>query len=1029
MKFNRQTKSLIKIVNKYPHNEKLLVVPNYSIGTQILESLTRAKGGWVNFKPITTVDIAIDLVNHYLITEKIKHIPHKATFAIIDRIFNQSAEKKGLQYFEKRTVNKGIIEALTKTFIELRYNGLNSDSINGMDTVNEQKAEDISLLLSGYENFLKENYFIDNPGVITLATKAVEYFQSYREKKIFLLSNTSFYPIEQTLIEKISNNYEIIEQDNVAGLSRPKLYPKFEFSSNINCNSDIERAEWLFKPTSAPSPFNDKTINIFSGLGCKNEIREVLRRIMDNKLPADQVEIVFTDLKDYADIIYSACQKTGIPATFSDGIPYYITKTGQALRMFLLWIKNDFQEIYLRNILESGSFQHTLLEEKGAPSPSTLGHLLRISGVGWQKDRYISILKKKIYESNEIAFQMEKEGNETAEYYKNRAKNLQILKQLCKEILLLIPSTNEGKVEFPKFCYACKKFLEKNIRITNALDVNFKTEVMEQLDIVSEIITSYIDWDEALEKVLNVVSGIRIEKSNPKPGHIHISHYKFGGKTGRSNTFIVGLDENRFPVRELQDPILLDEERATLNTSLELSPEISAKELYGMASLISGLRGKVTFSYSSYDILEDRQTFPSSILLQVYRLKTGNVSANYHNLSNAIGDPVGFQKGPDGKTFIDSTDWWLSNIIENQRLKDARKILEDVFTQTAQGTCAYANRESNSFTEYDGWIKSEDTKLDPRENKSIVMSSTGLEKVAKCPFLYFVENVLKVRIPEETPKDINIWLDPIEKGRLLHEVFYRFTVKIIKDNVVGKEKHHNLLKNILQKTIEEYRQLIPPQSEMVFKKDSQQMEKDMLYFLRLNEKLGKPVFYEVVFGKESSFEIDVGENKTIHLQGKIDRIDNESNDQYSVWDYKTGSATNYRESETTKGGEQMQHCLYAVAAEHILKQEHGKSDAKIVNSGYLFPTEKGMGRGSQGKFGYPVNDEWKKTLKILLDIIKNGVFMARDLKSDKGFSAPCKFCNYIDICGAEKTRKNMDKKLENQENIMLNDWKKLKNYE
>ena len=47
----------------------------------------------------------------------------------------------------------------------------------------------------------------------------------------------------------------------------------------------------------------------------------------------------------------------------------------------------------------------------------------------------------------------------------------------------------------------------------------------------------------------------------PRGGCLHVAHVLAGGHSGRPHTFIVGLDDGRFPGVGLQDPILLDEER------------------------------------------------------------------------------------------------------------------------------------------------------------------------------------------------------------------------------------------------------------------------------------------------------------------------------------------------------------------------------------------------------------------------------------------------------------------------------------
>ena len=64
--------------------------------------------------------------------------------------------------------------------------------------------------------------------------------------------------------------------------------------------------------------------------------------------------------------------------------------------------------------------------------------------------------------------------------------------------------------------------------------------------------------------------------------------------------------------------------------------------------------------------------------------------------------------------------------------------------------------------------------LDPSSPRGPVLSARRLETVGCCPLRYFFRYVLDISPPEELSVDLTRWLDPVELGNLLHEVFYRF---------------------------------------------------------------------------------------------------------------------------------------------------------------------------------------------------------------------------------------------------------------
>ena len=96
----------------------------------------------------------------------------------------------------------------------------------------------------------------------------------------------------------------------------------------------------------------------------------------------------------------------------------------------------------------------------------------------------------------------------------------------------------------------------------------------------------------------------------PRDGRLHVADVLAGGHSGRPHTFIIGLDDGRFPGSGVQDPILLDDERRRLSPELPTAGHQLAKRLDRFARLLARLRGTVTLSYSCYNLADDREMFP-----------------------------------------------------------------------------------------------------------------------------------------------------------------------------------------------------------------------------------------------------------------------------------------------------------------------------------------------------------------------------------------------------------------------------------
>jgi len=1019
---------LNEAVKQYPRTEKTLIVPDRTTGNHILQNLVRGGTSWINFNAKTVTLLAADLVEDRIIAEKLQPISSIGSQAVLDSVFNELADSGNLKYFEKHPVNKGIIEALTKTVRELRLCGITPANLKS-SFINLHKEADMRLTLSKYEKIMEGHGLVDSARLIMMALEQLKKDGTKEGCKYFILSRHYMRGIEREFVKKLcGKDLIVIEEDPAIGLPLPSdTWSAGKDSGPQKCSSDIERLRWLFKSKESPKPFKDGTIEIFSAIGYRNEAREVLRRICADNATVDDTEIIYTDAEGYVDLLYSLCEKLKIPVTFSEGLSVHMTAAGRAILGFLLWVKEDFSEIYLRHIFESSGLEWKSSKKADMPGGTTLAFLLRTSGVGWGRERYSIALEGQILESRRIAADLRKEGeNKDAERKEAKACDLAILKEMCEGLLKLVPPKDAtGKIEFGKFCEGCVVFLDKHVRKTGETDAVFVKTAMERLTMLGGLIKGPMVFDEAMEKVINAVSGIRLGASGPKPGYLHVSYYASGGRSGRGRTFIVGLDEGKFPAKAGQDSVLLDEERAKISGNLELSSERMSKNIYDMAALVAGLRGKVTFSYSAYDIKEDRKTFPSSILLQVFRIKEGIPGADYDTMLKSIGESVGFDENSVGKTILDETDWWLARLIGDGVLKDGLDAVQDIYEGIQEGLTARKMRASDTLTEYDGKIKPRGDGLDPRRKTDIVMSCSKLESAAKCPFAFFVENVLGVRKLDEVEKDAGAWLDAVSRGKLLHEVFQAFIDNMMKlKTKPASEEEKRAIEEILEQTITKYKAFLPPPSDIVFRNECMQLKRDVNVFLQINRELGtEPVGTEVSFGgdKEDVVKIPLGDGKHISLRGKIDRIDRVAPSKYLVWDYKTGGTYSYDESGYVSGGEQIQHALYAVAAEIILKQSGKDKNAKVVAAGYLFPTEKGTKDGRGGVFSRMTDDSdrWRDTLNKLLDVIATGTFI---VNSGDG----CKFCNYTDICGGETARKFMSIKLKNPDNKALDIWKTLK---
>jgi hypothetical protein len=1023
--------------------EKIFVVPSYQVGHQIGESLTKGGRSWVNLRFATLPSLAQEYAGLGISERSLSQISESSAAILLNKVFSTLLDDGRLDYFGELKPSPGIIRALHNSLYALRMDGIKSNDLAPDSFINEKKGQEIRLILKSYEEELEGNKFIDMPGLYFMALEGTENNTLNQEKYFLILQNSSLSKLEKEFLRKIAEERLIlVPQDAVVGIERPRHYVGIasppEAARNdsedrvvtIEPKTDLERAGWLFAPYKAPPPFKDGSLELTRAIGPSNECREILRRITSDKIPLDDVEVVYPPGITYPSIFFVLSMKSGLQVTFGEGIPPGFTSPGKIFSSTLKWMEGNFQSSELCRMIEGGDMK-LYGKEKDAPSAQKTSRYLKKAKIGWGRERYVERLEnlKKNYESKASKIPDEEEDERTPEY-EIIIEDIDWVIKLIKNMLDCFPKWEEkDEIDFTELCRGVSSFLKEFARIRNEPDREAYAAIRAKLDEAAELETAILAKEDALERLRILLDGIRVGSSGPQPGHLHLSSFRSGGFSGRPLTFIVGLNQEHFPGTGYQDPFLLDEERMRISGTLKTTEDTLRENLYGMAALISGLRGRAVLSYSAYDIAEERPSFPSSLLLQAFRLVEGDPRLDYSALLEQLPEPHGFLPEKMEKTF-DTIDWWMRKLTSDGTLLDGIDAVKGCFPELGQGIEALDTRKASRLSPYEGMVQVREDDVHPIVNRDIVMSSSRFELLASCPFAYFLNYILGLYKPEEVAFDPSVWLDPLQRGSLIHEIFCAFmsAVKKRKEKVEAK-KHLTLIQEIAEQIIARYKEEIPPPSEGVFAKERAEVMQALDVFLAAEEKLGdkvEPLMFEVVFGiaeekgkgMEEPVEVALSSEESFRLRGRIDRIDRVGEGRYRVVDYKTGRYSQYDKLRCFGGGRTLQHVLYALAAEEILKKEGVDERPRVVESGYYFPTRRGEGKEVVVKeFD---RERLKSLLKELLDIVHKGHFIV-------GLDVTCGYCDFLPICGEGAVDRAKGKRDSNPEEFGIVD--KLKEYE
>jgi len=1050
---NALISQLKKIIAKNPLGEKVLIVPAYSAGRLFVESCTRQGLKTLNLRIHTLPGLAEEISKYTLYKSKRTLIPDTLAKELIIEVLKNLKTQNELKYFSSLEITPGIGKAIYQTIIDLKMAGMSIDRIDPALFLDAGKGEDVLKIRLEYESELAKLNYLDLPDLFLLAGRqnipAIPHtyivpsnLRLTPVERSFLknLTHDNFEVIHFPKPQGLALPQGSLEQELIppAELTAGEAAGEKQLSSNgLLWLYDLSKVPADQKLTADTFQTNQKlsadmlqadqglTINMFHAYGEMSEVREVVRRIKKQSLPLDHAVVFYTARHPYTHLFYTLAQELNLPVTFGQGIDLGYTRPGRLLSGFLAWAEGGFKAADLVPLIAGGDF---MIADEKAPSKFVITRFLRTSGIGWGRKRYHSVLENELESLENAASKSSTSKSSTSEssasakdeYYK---QHLLWLKNFFDLIFAAFPEPDsENRLSFGKVAAWLCDLIDNFSSVANPADREAKKIISEELQLIKDFSGEELEPEEACQRLAAVLAEKRVNISGPQPGCLHVDYYQAGIWMSRPYVFVVGLDANRFPGSPAEDPILLDVERKNLGHELPLLGQKAKEKIYDLVQGLSLNAKTLTVSYSAYDTVENRMVFPAAVLLQIHRLLNGDPTLDYSHLLHALGERKGFIPGQPDES-LEETGWWLNvlttglpspkqspsqnpNTRQDPRQSTNSNInlaaIKQMFPDLFSGMQAESKREAPVLTSFDGKVEVDCNQVDPTVAPELVVSCSQLETLAKCPFAYFLRYVLRVKPVEELLYDPNSWLDAKTLGDLYHSIFENFYKDLTaRGETPALSRHENHLYEIADELIAEKKQLVPPPSELVYENERRIILDSCRVFLVSEEaeaRKGTPKYFELTFGgfgettDKDSFEpvrLILPNGKKFFLQGRIDRVD-ETPEGFKVWDYKTGRPDGYSDSKYFQGGRQLQHGLYSLALEELLRQNGLAAQPKVLASGYIFPTLKGEGRRVVRQQAR--RDSLYEILEHLFNFLAQGVFVMTDNPND------CYHCHYHDVC-------------------------------
>lgn len=1011
------------VAERHPTAEKVLLSPWQAerwgappqTAVTLLDRLAREGRAWAGFRDESVGGLATSAAEDALTTSGLEPLSRIGQLFLVrrlceERIFGADG------YFAGLTPGRSAYDAFRRALNELRMAGLSSEDLSPSAFVDGGKGRELRGLLEAYEEELARAGRADGTAILRQALAAARAGE-VREREVLLVpGELPLAPLEAELLEALpaGRRYLLGRTDDPGLAPGPdraarRLGDRWEDPPTAGPAPTPHRAGLLFREGSPPDEVGGE-LEATVALGAENEVRSVLRRVLEEGVALDEVEVAYPP-GPYRSLLLSEAERFGFGVTFAEGVPVELTRPGRALALFFEWMLEDHDDRILRRMLRSG-----LLDLRGLGLdllPGQAAELLREAKVGRGRDRYGAAVKRLAGRLEGRIGRRRTEGRST-DALQRRRELVDELERLVVppdgSLWSFVPGPGEQSVA--RLAERSLAFLERAVATrprsregAPPLEPGAVESLSSRLEAVAADVETRMPRERAVRFLRDEIEDHPVSRSGPRPGRLHAAPLPAAGYSGRSRLFVVGLDEGSFPGEGLEDPVLLDRERRSLPGGLTPRRRAPADRLHDLARVLGDAGGRVAVSASVRDVADDRELYPSSAFLRAWRVSVGDPDAGFEACLEALSPPGSFV--PDGELPACTIEAWLA-----RPDRGGPGYLRDVLDRhpgVAGGLEAERRRESPAFTAWDGRVAAAPDDLDPRRTGEVV-SASRLETLLESPHRYFLRYVLGLEPVEELDYEPGSWLTPLDRGSLLHDLFHDLMVALReRDEAPDPDRHGALAERITDRQLERWRERVPPPTEGTFRREARTIRRVVQTFLRDEaDRAGeaRPEAFEVRFGRppgpEASeldsaepVELELGAAGSLALRGAIDRVDRLGEGDYRIWDYKTGSATRYERSDPFEGGH-LQWLLYARALERLLARS-GRP-GRVVRSGYLFPGERGHGQRIAHATGGDRMERLGELLAGRLDLVAAGLFPHPPGKQD------CRWCDYRAVCGDHRRR-------------------------
>jgi ATP-dependent helicase/nuclease subunit B len=526
-----------------------------------------------------------------------------------------------------------------------------------------------------------------------------------------------------------------------------------------------------------------------------------------------------------------------------------------------------------------------------------------------------------------------------------------------------------------------------------------------------------IDLDEARRVLTERLLTLESEPPSRRFGRVFVGTPQQARGRSFRVVFVPGLAERMFPQKPREDPLLLDDLRASLDAALQTQRDRLEAERLLLQLAAGAASERLYVSYPRIELTESRARVPSFYALDVMRAATGRVP-DYETLEesarNAGSATLAWPAPPTPDEAIDDQEHDLATL---------RRLLDEKDRASVKGHAHYLLKLNEALRRsvIDRWARG-DARWSPNDGLTRVSrdiapvlasqrltaraySLSALQRFSACPYQFVLAAVYRLE-PLSQPEPLQR-MDPLTRGSLFHEIQARFfraldARKALPVTAAGVDEAQVTLDEVIDACADHWHDELAPAVERVWVDEIAAIRRDLhawLHYLAQDGEEWLPRFFEFGFGAvpgerdASSIREDVKVEGGFRLRGAIDLIEEHRvTKTLRVTDHKTGRKPDRIEKVIIGGGAVLQPVLYAMAVEAALNRS--------VSHGRLFYC---TSAGSYVSHPIPLNDMTRaaglEVLQVVDRAIENGFLAAAPSEE------ACGRCDFRPVCGPDVFRR------------------------